>query len=38
MNFPKIYRVRQKFDRTRVQDIPGTVKAELKKLSLEKQR
>ena len=35
MNFPKIYRVRQKFDRTLVQDIPGTVKAELKRLSLE---
>ena len=36
MNFPKIYRLRQNFDRTLVQDIPGTVKAELKKLSLEK--
>ena len=36
MNFPRVYRLRQKFDRTVVQDIPGTVKAELKKLSLEK--
>jgi len=36
MNFPKVYRLRQNFDRTVVQDIPGTVKAELKKLSLEK--
>jgi hypothetical protein len=36
MNFPKVYRLRQNFDRTLVQDIPGTVKAELKKLSLEK--
>ncbi|MFH1758020.1 MAG: lactate racemase domain-containing protein, partial [Pseudomonadota bacterium] len=35
MNFPKVYRIRQKFDRTVVQDIPGTVQAELKKLSLE---
>ena len=36
MNFPRVYRLRQEFDRTVVQDIPGTVKAELKKLSLEK--
>ena len=36
MNFPKVYRLRQNFDRTVVLDIPGTVKAELKKLSLEK--
>jgi len=36
MNFPNFYRVRQSFDRTAVKDIPGTVKAELKKLSLEK--
>jgi len=36
MNFPKVYRLRQNFDRTLVQDIPGAVKAELKKLSLEK--
>ena len=35
MNFPNMYRVRQAFDRTRVEDIPGTVKAELKKLALE---
>ena len=31
MNFPKMYRVRQSFDRTRVKDIPATVKAELDK-------
>jgi hypothetical protein len=36
MDFPKVYRIRQAFDRTRVQDIPGTVKAELKKLALDK--
>ena len=36
MNFPRVYRLRQSFDRTAVQDIPGTVKAELKRLSLEK--
>jgi len=36
MNYPQLYRVRQKFDRTVVQDIPGTVKGELKKLSLDK--
>lgn len=36
MNFPNFYRVRQSFDRTAVKDILGTVKAELKKLSLEK--
>ncbi len=35
MNYPQVYRLRQKFDRTVVQDIPGTVQAELKKLSLE---
>ena len=34
MNFPKMYRVRQSFDRTRVKDIPATVKAELDKLNL----
>ncbi len=34
--FPNMYRVRQTFDRTRVQDIPGTVKNELKRLALEK--
>jgi uncharacterized protein (DUF362 family) len=37
MNFPQIYRVKQTFDRTRVENIPATVKAELQKLSLEKQ-
>lgn len=36
MNFPKIYRVRQAFDRTRVDDIPGTVHGELKRLALDK--
>ncbi len=35
MNFPQLYRVRQTFDRTRVQDIPATVQAELKRLSLD---
>jgi hypothetical protein len=34
MNFPKMFRIRQSFDRTRVQDIPGTVKGELGKLNL----
>src|SRR4030043_1718269 len=36
MNFPKVYRLRQAFDRPQVADLPGTVKAELKKLTLEK--
>jgi hypothetical protein len=36
MNFPQIYRVKQTFDRTRVENIPATVKAELQKLSLER--
>jgi len=36
MDFPKVYRIRQTFDRTMVNDIPGTVKAELKRLSIEK--
>jgi hypothetical protein len=36
MNFPNVYRVRQAFDRTRVEDIPETVRAELKKLALDK--
>lgn len=36
MNFPQMYRIRQTFDRTRVTDIPGTVRAELQKLSLDK--
>ena len=34
MIFPKMYRVRQSFDRTQVKDIPATVKAELEKLNL----
>ena len=34
MDFPKMYRIRQSFDRTRVKDIPATVKAELGKLNL----
>jgi hypothetical protein len=36
MNFPKVYRIRQNFDRTAVPDIPATVKAELRKLPLGK--
>jgi len=36
MTFPKIYSVRQSFDRTVVKDIPGTVKGELNRLSLNK--
>jgi len=36
MIFPKMYRVRQTFDRTVVKDIRETVKAEFNKLSLEK--
>ncbi|HUY88996.1 MAG TPA: lactate racemase domain-containing protein [Pirellulales bacterium] len=34
--YPKMFRVRQKFEAPRVDDIPGTVKAELAKLGLEK--
>lgn len=34
MNLPKMYRVRQGFDRTQLKDIPGTVQAELDRLSL----
>jgi len=34
MNFPQMYRVRQSFDRTRVKDIPATVKEELQRLNL----
>jgi hypothetical protein len=34
MNFPQMYRVRQTFDRTRVKDIPATVKEELQNLNL----
>jgi hypothetical protein len=29
MNFPKMHRIRQSFDRTQVKDVAGTVKAEL---------
>jgi hypothetical protein len=36
MNFPQMYRVRQPFDKTAVQDIPAAVKGELKKLGIEK--
>ncbi len=36
MLFPKVYRIRQSFDRTKVKDIRETVQAELKNLSLEK--
>jgi len=36
MDFPDMIRLRQTFDRTSVTDIPGAVKAELKKLALEK--
>lgn len=35
MDFPDMIRVRQTFDRTMVTDIPGAVRAELKKLALE---
>jgi len=35
VNFPQIYRVRQSFNRTVVEDIPRAVQAELKKLHLE---
>ncbi len=34
MNFPQMYCVRQSFDRTRVNDVPATVKEELQKLNL----
>lgn len=36
MNFPQMYRIRQSFDKTAVPDIPGTVKAELRRLGLER--
>jgi hypothetical protein len=36
MAFPKMYRIRQMFDRTAINDIPGTVKTELSRLSLGK--
>ena len=35
MDFPNMIRLRQTFDRTTVADIPGMVRAELKKLALE---
>jgi len=35
MDFPDMIRLRQVFDRTVVADVPGAVRAELKKLSLE---
>jgi hypothetical protein len=34
MDLPRMYRVRQQFDRTRIKDIQETVKAELSRLSL----
>ena len=34
--YPKMFRVRQKFEAPRVDDIPGTVKAELARLELQK--
>jgi nickel-dependent lactate racemase len=34
MNLPKMYRLRQSFDRTKLDDVPGTVRAELDRLSL----
>src|ERR1700761_527224 len=35
--YPKFFRVRQKFEAPRVDDIPGTVQAELGRLGLERQ-
>lgn len=35
MDFPRLYRVRQTFDRTRVQNIPATVQTELKRITIE---
>ncbi|MCL6505395.1 MAG: nickel-dependent lactate racemase [Bryobacteraceae bacterium] len=35
MEYPQIFRVRQLFERPRVDDIPGTVQAELRRLGLE---
>jgi hypothetical protein len=37
MNFPDFYRLRQTFDRTIIQDIPGKVTTELQRLSLQSQ-
>ena len=34
--YPKMFRLRQKFEAPRVDDVPGTVKAELAKLELQK--
>ncbi|HEY6167549.1 MAG TPA: lactate racemase domain-containing protein [Verrucomicrobiae bacterium] len=34
MNFPRIFRVRQTFERTRVADVPGEARRELEKLNL----
>ncbi len=34
MKFPKMYRIRQRFDDTKVENIGETVQAELRKLSL----
>ena len=34
MNFPQMFRIRQSFDRTRLKDVPGTVKEELTKQGL----
>lgn len=36
MDFPRMMRVRQSFDRTAIADIPATVRAELKKIGLER--
>ncbi len=36
MNFPQMYRIKQTFDRTKVNDIPTTVQTELQKLALDK--
>ncbi|MGB9699530.1 MAG: lactate racemase domain-containing protein [Thermodesulfobacteriota bacterium] len=36
MNFPQMYRLKQTFERTKVNDIPATVQVELQKLALDK--
>lgn len=36
MNLPSVYRIRQSFDPTKVEDVPGTVRAQLKKLDLDR--
>ena len=33
-SYPRIFRVRQAFDATRIEDVPGTTTAELQKLGL----